>query len=156
MGNNGASKLKPTVENEKWDVMVSYNWKTGKECANDLYKVLTENGYRVWIDEKNMAGDLESEMAKGVANSEIVLLLISEEYERSHNCIREYTHANSCRKIIIPIQVENYLPPSSSKLALIISGKIYYQLYENKEKNMKSILKEIENLIGKRFSIKGM
>ena len=144
-----------TAENEKWDIMVSYNWKTGKECASDLYKVLTENGFKVWIDEKNMAGDLESEMANGVANSEIVLLLISEEYEKSHNCIREYTHANTCRKEIIPIQVENYLPPSSSKLALIISGKIYYELYENKEENMKKILNEIESKIGKRCSIKG-
>ena len=144
-----------TAENEKWDVMVSYNWKTGKECANDLYKVLTENGFKVWIDEKCMAGDLESEMANGVANSDIVLLLISEEYEKSHNCIREYTHANTCQKIIIPIQVENYLPPLSSKLALIISGKIYYKLYENKEENMKKILIKIENHIGKRRSIKG-
>ena len=144
-----------TAENKKWDIMVSYNWKTGKECASDLYKVLTENGYKVWIDEKNMAGDLESEMANGVANSEIVLLLISEEYEKSHNCIREYTHANTCRKQIIPIQVENYLAPSSSKLALIISGKMCYELYENKEENMKKILNEIESKIGKRCSIKG-
>ena len=143
------------AENEKWDIMVSYNWKTGKECANDLYKVLTKNGYKVWIDEQNMGGDLGREMAKGVANSKIVLLLISEEYEKSHNCEREYTHADQCKKIIIPVQVKNYLPPDSSKLALIISGKIYYQLYENKEENMKRILKEIESHIGKRFSIKG-
>ena len=37
---------------EKWGVMVSYNWNTGKEHADDLYKVLTENGYKVWIDKK--------------------------------------------------------------------------------------------------------
>ena len=69
-----------------------------------------------------MAGDLESEMANGVANSEIALLLISEEYEKSYNCVREYTHANTCRKKITSLQVENYLPPSSSKLAIIFSG----------------------------------
>ena len=50
-----------------------------------------------------MAGDLESEMANGVANSEIALLLISEEYEKSYNCVREYTHANTCRKKITPL-----------------------------------------------------
>ena len=33
-----------------------------------------------------MAGDLERELARAVANSEIILLLISDEYERSHNC----------------------------------------------------------------------
>ena len=69
-----------------------------------------------------MAGDLESEMANGVANSEIALLLFSEEYEKSYNCFREYTHANTCRKKITPSQVENYLPPSSSKLAFFFSG----------------------------------
>ena len=144
-----------TVEHEKWDVMISYSWRTGKEHANDLYNVLTKNGYKVWIDEQNMAGDLRGEMAKGVANSTIVLLLISEEYKNSHNCEREYTLADECRKIIIPILVKDYLPPNSSNLALIIAGKIYYKLYEKKEENMKRILKEIEKQIGKRFSIKG-
>ncbi|XP_065642417.1 uncharacterized protein LOC136074046 [Hydra vulgaris] len=93
-------------------------------------------------------------MAKGVANSEIILLLISEEYEKSENCISEYTYAKSCNKNVIPIQVKDYLPPRGSGLSLIIAGKIYYQLYENKEENMKRIVKEIENYIGKRFSIK--
>ena len=144
-----------TAENEKWDVMISYNWKTGKECANDLYNVLTKNGYKVWIDEQNMAGDLYRSMAKGVANSEIILLLISEEYEKSEICISEYTYAKSCEKKVIPIQVKDYLPPRASELYFIIAGNIYYKLYENKEENMKMILKEIETQIGKRSSIKG-
>ena len=42
-----------------------------------------------------MAGDLEREMARAVANSEIILLLISGEYERSHNCEREYTQISA-------------------------------------------------------------
>ena len=144
-----------SAENEKWDIMVSYNWTTGKECANELNEFLTKCGYKVWIDKDNMAGNLYSGMAKGVANSEIILLLISEEYEKSENCISEYTYAKSCNKKFIPIQVKNYLPPRGSGLGLIIAGKIYYNLYENKEENMKRILKEIETQIGKRFSIKG-
>ena len=140
-----------TAENEKWDVMVSYNWKTGKECANELDEFLTKCGYKVWYDEINLSGDIES----GIANSEIILLLISKEYEKSNLCIREYTYAKSCKKKIIPIQVKDYLPPCGSDLDNIIAGKIYYQLFENKEENMKRILKEIENHIGKRFSIKG-
>ena len=144
-----------SAKNEKWDIMVSYNWTTGKECANELDVFLTKWGYKVWIDKKNMAGNLYSDMAKGVANSEIILLLISEEYEKSENCISEYTYAKSCNKKVIPIQVKDYLPPRGSGLDLIIAGKIYYKLYENKEESMKRILKEIENHIGKRFSIKG-
>ena len=157
MENSLGGILKPTTEtaeNEKWDVMVSYEWKTGKEYAKDLYNILTENGYKVWFDEENVAGNLMSEIAKGVANSEVILLLISEEYEKSYNCTREYEHANSCRKIMIPIQVKNYLPPASTSLAVIIAGKIYYQLYEKKEENMKRIIKEIRR-IRTRSSIKG-
>ena len=144
-----------SAENEKWDIMVSYNWTTGEECANELDEFLTKCGYKVWIDKNKMASNLYSEMAKDVANSEIILLLISEEYEKSDNCISEYSYAKSCKKKIIPIQVKDYLPPRGSVLVLIIAGKIYYQLYENKEENMKRILKEIENHIEKRFSIKG-
>ena len=136
------------ADNEKWDVMVSYNWTTGKEYAKELDEFLTEKGYKVWIDRNNMAGNLLSSMAKGVANSEIILLLISEEYVKSKNCKSEYTHARTSNKKIIPIYVENYQPPNSSRLALIISGMIYYNLYENKEKNMMLILKEIESHIG--------
>ena len=144
-----------TAETVKWDVMVSYNLKTGKKYANDLYEVLTENGYEVWIDEKDMGGDFLSEMAEGVAKSKIVLLLISEEYEKSHFCSGEYSHAYECQKKIIPIFVENYVLPASSKLRLIIAGKFYYKLYENKEENMNKILKEIEKHVRKRSSIKG-
>ena len=85
---------------------------------------------------------------------EIILLLLSEEYEKSKDCEREYTHAINCSKKIIPIQVENNLPPSSSKLDLITAGNTY-KLYEYRNENMKRILKEIENHFGKRFSIKG-
>ena len=146
-----------TTENERCDIFVSYEWTTGRECACDLFKVLIENGFKVWNDDKNIAGDIESEMAKGVANSEIILLLISEKYDNSNDCLREYRHARLCRKVIIPIQVENYLPPKNSKLAYIISGKIFHQLYENKEENMKRILKEIKKEIGIKLShIKGM
>ena len=145
-----------TAENEKWDVMVSYNWTTGKECADELDEFLTKCGYKVWIDKKNMAGYLYSGMAEGVANSKIILLLITEEYEKSKNCISEYTYAKLCKKKVIPIQVKDYLPSRGSVLDLIIAGKIYYKLYENKEENMKRILKEIETQIGKRSSIKGM
>ena len=144
-----------SAENEKWDVMVSYNWTTGKVCANELEEFLTKCGYKVWIDKKNMADNLYSDMAKGVANSEIILLLISEEYEKSENCISEYTYAKKCNKNVIPIQVKDYLPPRGSGLDLIIAGKIYYKLYENKEENMKMILNKIENHIGKRVSMKG-
>ena len=144
-----------SAENEKWDLMVSYNQKTGTEYAKELYKVLTKCGYKVWIDTKNMVDNLYNEMAKGVANSEIILLLISEEYEKSENCKSEYTYAKLCSKKVIPIKVKDYQPSRGSGLDLIIAGKIYYQLYENKEKNMKKILKEIESHIGKRSSIQG-
>ena len=141
--------------NEKWDIMVSYNWTTGKECADELDEFLTKCGYKVWIDKNNMAGNLYSGMAKGIANSEIILLLISEEYEKSENCISEYTYAKKCKKKVIPIQVKDYLPPCGSDLDFIIAGKIYYQLYKNKEENVKRILKDIEDHFGKRSSIKG-
>ena len=65
------------AEKEKWNIVVSYNWETGRECANDLYNVLTKYGYKVLFDKKNMGGDLGLEMVKGVANSEIILLVIS-------------------------------------------------------------------------------
>ena len=84
-------QLKMAAETEKWDLLVSYNWKTGKECANDLYKVLTENGFKVLIGEKCMARDLESEMANGVANSEIALYLFQKS-TRNHIIVSENTH----------------------------------------------------------------
>ena len=144
-----------SAKNEKWDIMVSYNWTTGKECADELDELLTKCGYKVWIDKKNMAGNLCSDMAKGITNSEIILLLISEEYEKPDNCMSEYTYANSCKNKVIPIQVKDYLPPRGSGLNLIMAGKIYYQLYKNKDDNMKWDIKRNRRSFRKKILIKG-
>ena len=151
-----------TAESKKWDIMISYNWVTGKKCAQHLYKFLTENGYKVWFDEKNLAGNLNHGMEEGVENSEIILLLISEEYQRSTNCKNEYTLAISKKKKIIPIKVKDYQPPKDSDLYCVMSENMRYELYDEMEEDKldeikKRILdKEIKKHIREGLLFKGM
>ena len=141
--------------NEKWDIMVTYNWETGKKYADDLHKVLTEKGYHVWMDEKNLQGNIGVETSKAIANSEIILFLISEKYEKSHSCQADYRLAHGVKKKIIPIQVEDYYPAVGSELRFYISGQIFYKLFEDKENNMIKIMKAIDKHFGEVFPKKG-
>ncbi|XP_065064837.1 uncharacterized protein LOC135691034 isoform X2 [Rhopilema esculentum] len=128
---------------KEWDVMISYEWKSGEDYAKRLNEYLKRAGYTVWIDKEQMLGDMLTGMAKAVSYSNIIILLISEGYSESHNCKSEYHHSHTMKKIIIPVKVENYHPPGDSALGILISGKIYYKLFEDFEANAKKILLEI-------------
>ena len=113
-------------QSNKWDVMISYEWSTGLEYADKLCEVLKQNNYTVWLDRSEMKGNMYKEMANAVANSEVIILLISEKYEISANCSKEYAYANDLKKKIIPTKVENYRPPNDSALAFSINFSTVY------------------------------
>ena len=131
------------AKQNKWDVMISYEWKSGENYADLLKKYLERAGYTVWMDKEQMLGDILTGMAKGVSYSDIIILLISKGYSESHNCSLEYRHAHTMKKFIIPAKVENYYPPDDSALGILISGKFYYKLFDDFEAKAEKILQEI-------------
>ena len=72
--------------NDEWDVMISYEWKTGLEYADKLFTELNKNGYKVRLDRNEIKGNIYDEMANAVLKSKLIILLISESYEKTKNC----------------------------------------------------------------------
>ena len=116
--------VRKKMEDDRWDFMISYEWKTGLKYADKLFAKLKKDGYKVLLDRNEMKGNIYKEMAKAVFKSEVIILLISEAYEKSVNCKLEYNYAIQKRKLIIPAKVEKYNPVEGSELDLLIAGKL--------------------------------
>ena len=135
--------------NDEWDFMISYEWKTGLEYADKLFTELKKNGYKVWLDRNEMRGNMYDKMANAVLKSKVIILLISEAYEKSVNCKWEYNYAIQLNKLIIPAKVEQYNPVKGCTLDLLIAGELYYPLYQDFDSQVKPLLMAIPEKLKK-------
>ncbi|CAK9113693.1 Vegetative incompatibility protein HET-E-1, partial [Durusdinium trenchii] len=92
---------------EVFDVFLSHNWGADMLRRDNhgrvvrLGKALESLGLRVWVDEAEMAGNVEEAMALGIDRSAVVLVCATERYMhdkvnsggRSDNCAREFFYA---------------------------------------------------------------
>ena len=76
-------------ETKGYDVMLSYQWNSKKKVT-EIRNYLVANDISVWMDEEQMHGKLNDRMAEGVVNSKVVMLCLSSDYEKSHNCKKEF------------------------------------------------------------------
>ena len=132
---------------EKFDIMISYNHKSGADYMKKLHRELEDRGFKVWVDVEQMYGSLYDGMAKGVARAYILIALISKGYKESKSCMEELKQANKLQKVIIPVKVEKYTPPDDSSLSFILNDRIYYKVYEGCDetgKLMDAINKQLE------------
>ena len=134
---------------EEWDFMISYEWKSGLKYADKLFTELKKNGYTVWLDRNEMKGNIFDQMANAVLKSKVVILLISEAYEKSENCKLEYNYVIQKRKLIIPAKVEKYNPVEGRALDLLIAGELYYSLYQHFDSVVKPLLLAVADKLKK-------
>ena len=76
----------------KFDIFLSHAWGKGdcrKAFTDQIYFALKEHGLRVWLDSNEMKLNLRASMADGIAKSELVLALLSPDYQRSRQCMYE-------------------------------------------------------------------
>ena len=77
-------------------IMFSYQWNS-KAIVNDVYKALTNLGFKVWMDTQGgMHGNVFDSMARGVDNADAVVCFISPDYQACSSC--------SCSFLLIPVQ----------------------------------------------------
>ena len=98
-------------------IFLSYNWgcnnSTQKIAAPLCQRILLETEMTYWLDIKGGMGfgdELIKEMREGVAGCVIVLLLISDAFCNSANCLREFVHTANLRKHVIPVLVSDKGP----------------------------------------------
>ena len=104
-------------------IFLSHAW--GKDCLDrdnharcrELYIKMKESGYSLWFDEKNMKGNIDNSIIKGINNSKIILICLTKKYcdkinnaannsLPNDNCYKEWSYSLFRQKIIIPIIME--------------------------------------------------
>jgi hypothetical protein len=120
-------------------VMISYQWDRQPDII-DLYKRLTELGYRVWLDIFQMGGgdSLFTKIDAGIRNAQCVLACVTPKYALSTNCRREMSLADALEKPIIPLLLEqlNENWPPAGPMSLVFTGKLCIDFCSHQKNDM--------------------
>jgi len=104
----------------RFDAFFSHAWGANQATHDFILEVYEQLGMqqpkmKVWLDEHMMAGNLSASMAKGIDQSEVVVVFITEEYVNKvnqgtdNNCWKEFNYAVGSKhgsKRIIPVVLE--------------------------------------------------
>ncbi len=92
------------------NIFISYNWNL-KESAQKLYDFLKFNGYSPSMDDHNLRyKDKLSTFMESIRSSDFSILIISDEYLKSENCMTEVLHLlkdADFHKKVLPIRDSN-------------------------------------------------
>ena len=97
----------PYEGNEPY-VFFSYSHKDAQR-AYPMLEQMVRDGFRVWYDDGNHAGDdwLEN-IAQHLNRCTVCLAILSENSEQSHNCKKEVSFAVQCNKKLLAIMLEKF------------------------------------------------
>ena len=152
---------------EKKHLFFSHSWRPDNLFRDNhkrvvkLAEIMSICGWKCWIDEKEMFGNIDACIANGINNSECILVFITESYcnkinEAANNpnirdnCFKEWTYANNRNKLMIPIIMEpcllnnNYWPDGIINLYF---GSTFYIDYT--KDNINTVVKNLTILLNK-------
>ena len=148
-------------ESHESDVFISYCWQNS-ELVRSTAKKLEEIEYqtaeneikkiKIWIDIKNMKGDIYNSMENGVRNCKIFLSFISPKYASSPNCQRELKLGNDLRKKVFCCladpanRFENggWPPPG---IGTLVAGNLYIDLTKDFDTNFGQLVSQIQQIL---------
>jgi hypothetical protein len=127
------TQLKPRI-------FISYSSKD-QQFVDQLYLQLNQSGYPAWLNTESIPkGDRwHDEMTKGLSETNLLILVVSEDAIASKWVREEWTHFLKSRKRVVPILHRDCkIPPLIKKLEMIKTsdGSWYYRLLKAIEQNM--------------------
>jgi hypothetical protein len=121
----------------KNDVFISYSRKD-KEIAQEVCHFLEDNGVRCWLDHRDIV--VGEKWAKAIVNairdSTVVIAILSEHYNNSLSSVNEIDLAESWKKPIIPIKIDNSNLSDELKFYLVK----YLWIYASRDKEWQNNL----------------
>lgn len=131
--------------------MLSYAW-SSQSLVDKVYDYLTCRGLSVWMDTKNGSiqhNNIYDAMAAGVSNASVVLVFMTEDYEKSDNCKNELSLCGDSKIPRIPILAQKDWKPTPSKwLAFLTAGKLWIQMDEfNYRTKMEELVQHIRYVV---------
>ncbi|CAF4006735.1 unnamed protein product, partial [Rotaria sp. Silwood1] len=122
-------------------MMISYCW-ANKSLCHRICSRLQKDGYRIWIDEREMHGSIIERMAEGIERSDFILICMSSGYKKSSNCQAEAEYAFNRKKNIVPLIVEPKYK-ADGWLGFIVGSKIYVNFAETNEHEFETAYKNL-------------
>ncbi|XP_069127352.1 uncharacterized protein [Argopecten irradians] len=109
-------------ESKSPDVFLSYQWGKQKQIKQ-LYKRLSELGLTCWMDIYQMGGgdSLFDKIDRGVRGCKIMLSCVTTKYIVSANCRREMTLADSLKKPVVSLLLENMTWPPTGPMSTVFT-----------------------------------
>ncbi|XP_070550712.1 uncharacterized protein [Ptychodera flava] len=111
-------------------IMISYNWENLQEVMI-IKEALEEKGYRIGMELRHEEGSIAWAMTEGVDNSSAVLLCVSKAYKDSVNCNKEASYADSRRKNIVPLKLDETVD-LDGWISHMVEGRRCYDFYDFK------------------------
>lgn len=129
------------IQSRKKKIFISYNWSL-KETAQKLYDFLTSKGYTVSMDDHNLRyKDKLSIFMESIRASDYSILLISEKYLKSENCMTEVIHLlkdQDFHKKVLPVRDEDL------KIFKTAERIVYIQYWQEQVKELEEMLLKLD------------
>ena len=144
------------------DIFISHNWGIDNENRDnhkrclELAELLIKNGYSVWIDEYDMAINIDFKIIEAINNSSIVLMCLTDVYCKKitygisrqiiiDNCYKEWNYTFYKKKKIIPLLMEKDVLNSYwiSIIELYLHNTYYIDMSNEIEDNILILKKQL-------------
>ena len=114
--NDGSSVFNSGIikKTEYFDLFISYkrdnNGDHGQKLADELYEKLTQDGFKVWLDNEEIgfSNDFELRLEQAILHSKRIACVIGPAWVNSPNCRFELQKAVEFEKRIIPIHYQEF------------------------------------------------
>ena len=147
------------VGKAKPSVFLTHTWvkdelnRDNHQRVGIVNQLLKEQGYETWFDEEKMIGHVDSLMAEGIDESDILLVFLTKVYmekvaaKKHDNCKAEFTYAANRGKKMISIIMEPCMKDTRQwigPIGLRLGGNIYVDMSEtDSENDIRTLIKHL-------------
>ena len=126
-------------------VFISYSTKDTTQ-AEWVRKILENNGITCWIAPRNIPGgsNYAREIPPAIRECQVFVLMLSRNSESSIWVSKELDLAVNCRKVIIPMMLEDFI--IGDEFNFLLTGAQRYAAYERKSEVMELLVKRVRSI----------
>ena len=154
------------------DVFLSHNWGSDESGRDNhqrvslINKELLQRGYKTWFDEDKMTGNIDEKMAKGIEQTEGVIVFLTRKYHDKvnsnnarDNCKKAFLYASEkkTRLKMVPVVMEKCMLDTNTWNGLVgfnLCREMYVSMHEWKLGGY-NLFKSANEYFTKRTSIQG-
>ena len=141
-------------------IFLSHSWGLDTQHRNNHDRVrilkaeLMQLGWTVWFDETDMGMNMDSSMIKGIENSDVFCICLTESYSnkvnqasfdptQTNNCWKEFNYANMRKKLPIFILFEN-IEMARNVMSMYLGNRMYI---DSANDDMKTVAHKINDML---------